>query len=361
MERNLKSTAPQQQRNWSLDLLRIFSCICIIMLHESGNLAWNSNYNMLIQSIVRPCLWVFVMLSGYFVLNKPIQNIKKFYLKNIVFLVIPLFVYGFFYQLYNNRAAVVDAPSFFHTISFKAILAGDIAGHFWFIYTLVGMYLAAPFLQIMLSHLNNRRLFWFLTLCFFFAAGIPVLKDFGLAIGFEFPLGSTFLFFFLLGYAMRRFPYERYKIPILVLAVINIPCTCFMALNPHFAGSIFNCSINMLISVVAYFVLFNQLKFQLPKWLEKINYFVSKRTYSIYLIHLLVLNFLSGIFTYTTANHFYMPVLKTALNFVLSFLLTLVVDYILVYPVQWLYSRVLKGLSAFLSKATRTFRTKKRG
>lgn len=57
------------KREYALDILRIYCCYCIIMLHVSGHLNVNGNFWRLVQGVVRPALWCFMMLSGYFILH----------------------------------------------------------------------------------------------------------------------------------------------------------------------------------------------------------------------------------------------------------------------------------------------------
>ncbi len=59
-----------------LDLLRIYCCICIILLHVSGMM---TDYSYLgyriIQGIERPALWAFLAITGFLVLSgKRIDN-----------------------------------------------------------------------------------------------------------------------------------------------------------------------------------------------------------------------------------------------------------------------------------------------
>lgn len=64
-------------RNVSLDLLRIFFCYCIIVLHETGFITEYSFKWSSFQVIVRPALFAFVSISGYFLLNSCDTNNKK--------------------------------------------------------------------------------------------------------------------------------------------------------------------------------------------------------------------------------------------------------------------------------------------
>lgn len=101
-------------RDYALDLLRILSCLGIVILHESGYMPLTSIGWSTYQALVRPCLWVFALISGYFILGRPIKDMKSFYLKKVSTIVIPLIVYSLIYQLWNGR------HSFDSIISFSA-------------------------------------------------------------------------------------------------------------------------------------------------------------------------------------------------------------------------------------------------
>lgn len=91
------------KRNYSIDLLRIFCCYCIIMLHASAHLDSTGNFWRLVQGVVRPALWCFLSLSGYFILSKPIVKWSEFYFRHLLHLLIPLVFYTFIYQLYYSN------------------------------------------------------------------------------------------------------------------------------------------------------------------------------------------------------------------------------------------------------------------
>ena len=89
--------------NYRLDLLRIYCSLCIIGIHVS---AFMSDYSTLayriLQSFVRPPLWVFLGLTGFFVLGKPITDKIRFVYTHILTLVVPMVIYVLFYHIYYN-------------------------------------------------------------------------------------------------------------------------------------------------------------------------------------------------------------------------------------------------------------------
>jgi surface polysaccharide O-acyltransferase-like enzyme len=336
-------------RDITLDLLRIFSCACIILLHESGHLLWTSGYNLMIQAIVRPCLWVFVMISGYFVLSRPIKKIGRFYYKNIVYLIIPLFIYSAFYQVYMNREQIHGIGDVFRSIHFKSILAGDIFGHFWFVYTLVSIYFLAPFLQRLLQNLNGKQTAGLLLFLFICIGIKPILEQYGLKIGIDVPFNNaTMTFYFILGYALRLVDLHKYRVPIFVLGVVNIPALFFANRVPQLVGNLYTGSLQMVVGAVFYFALFQELFAPLntraPKWLSTAIYFVSKRTYGIYLLHLMILQVISKYFTHTPENKYYLVLVKTVLIFLIALVGATAIDFVLVRPVQWVYDKLIQGV-----------------
>ena len=100
--KSLKKT----NRDTSMDVLRIICCVFIILLHTSGHLDLNSKLWRIIQAIVRPALWTFMALTGYFIFRKPIDNYFKFWFKHILGLIIPVTIYLAALHVFYNRTLI---------------------------------------------------------------------------------------------------------------------------------------------------------------------------------------------------------------------------------------------------------------
>lgn len=152
-------------RESNYDLLRICSTVAVVVLHVSGvflrvdEMKVPTNCTlpvMMLNHIVRfapPC---FFMLSGSFILaDERNTNYKHFYKKSLHNIGITAAVFCLLYVMYNltvlmvnvfilhNYNAAVLAPRLFAVI--KELLKGQPYYHLWYLFTLAGLYIAAPF------------------------------------------------------------------------------------------------------------------------------------------------------------------------------------------------------------------------
>lgn len=205
---------------------------------------------------------------------------------------------------------------------------------------MIGIYLIAPFLQKLFKGLSDSQFIGLLCLVFLFTAGPDYLAFVGIKIDIAFPLSGVLLFYFILGYALSRFDIKRFSIPIIILGIINIPLTAFMLYKSILSTNLATSSINMLVGTLFYYVLVRQLPTIKANKLQRCITSVSKRTYSIYLIHFLVLSQLAawGLFPITPANHLYMPLIASVCIFILSYIASQIIDYLTVKPLSKLWN-----------------------
>ncbi len=346
-------------RNYGYDLLRIFCCLSIICLHVSGHLLWTSKYNLVVQGIVRPCLMTFISLSGYYVLSKPIADIKSFYLKKFFFLVFPLVLYAVLYQVVPSFLENKDILLAVKNINIAQILKSDIAGHFWFVYALLGMYLATPFLHKMVMALSNKQFILLLLLIFYCERVFPIIVEYGfptLLIA-QFPFEGTFIFFYLFGFFIKKnekILTNKAKVFIVVLGLFNIPFMAFMLTQQPFAAALCELSLCTIIGVVFHFVLFSMLK--PPRFLEKAVLFLSKRTFSIYLLHMLVLSEMTrqDVMRLTDENRMYMLGVKVIVIFIICAVVCVVIDLLIVDPIVKLYNKLVDYVLKLISNIKQT-------
>lgn len=343
---NIKSTS---NRNISMDIFRIFCCYCIIALHISGHLDTTGYYWKTIQVFVRPALWSFMALSGYFLLHNKIYDWKAFYYKHLLFLAIPLFVYSIVYQLVYSNYDV-------KALSLKAIISGDSYGHMWYVYTLLTLYLLIPFIQTMLSHINNQQFIFLLMLSFFFGRVIPVISALGFPIALTSEIGNTPLFYLLLGAFIRRIKITKYFKFIITLGLINILYGIISYSNNILANGAANLSATTLIGVITYFCMFLKLQevvFENKNHhlIEKVASFISARTFGIYLIHMLIFQMyinhkimvLEGSFQYWG-----LP-LKCLSIFIIGLLIATILDFCICKPINKIINLLLKQLHTIKS------------
>ncbi|MBD5554125.1 MAG: acyltransferase family protein [Roseburia sp.] len=137
-----------------LDLLRVISIFCMMMLHISASqfdttdvtsVSWQV-FNVY-DSMVRFCVPEFVMISGVFFLNpKRDYTLKKLWKNNILRIVTAYFFWAFCYAVgytfVMNRTT--DIAAFAGNVIKETFLGYY---HLWFLNMIVGIYLVVPFLR----------------------------------------------------------------------------------------------------------------------------------------------------------------------------------------------------------------------
>ena len=174
---------------------------------------------------------LFFMLSGALVLPKIVNiNMWVFYRKRIPQFIFLLFFYSFlttFIQKAFSNIPIWQSlkESFVFTNGIYPANTGG-AHHLWFMYTIIELYLIAPFLGKLLERLSNREILFFLVISIFLTQfKDSLIGGFRVEVGFIQRLGSDFLGgylnFFVIGYLLI---YRRINLSLLSsLALLLLP------------------------------------------------------------------------------------------------------------------------------------------
>ena len=158
-----------EKREIWIDWMRISACFMVIMVHSTepfylggegtqvlteGDAWWVA----FIDCLVRACVPLFVVASSY--LQFPIHYDTKTFLKRrLVRVVIPLFFWSVIYALVcgNPQENLQDLLWNFNYS----------AGHLWFVYMIVGLYLLMPMLSGWAERVGKKELLFYLSICLF--------------------------------------------------------------------------------------------------------------------------------------------------------------------------------------------------
>jgi len=174
-------TMPREHIAW-VDLLRVMACFLVVVAHCCdpfvGQLD-NNHYEFLsgafIGSLARPCVPLFVMMSG--VLLLPINmDMGTFYKKRAKRLIAPFvfwsLVLPILYYLYVNSGIQIINPNIVaedHTLGATLIKLYTFLFNFnydttvlWYVYMLIGLYLFMPILSAWLKQAPKKDIQWFL-------------------------------------------------------------------------------------------------------------------------------------------------------------------------------------------------------
>lgn len=136
------------------DVLRIFCCYCVILSHNTCNLF--PQYMEGRTSILLPlvftafCVPCFYMISGAYLLRKP-QGIAVTLKSRVPKIVIPTLFWGSLFLLMFGEAKAFN---------FIKLLFKENETHFWFMYSLFGIYMLLPFVSKLYHNISlNEKIY----------------------------------------------------------------------------------------------------------------------------------------------------------------------------------------------------------
>lgn len=167
----------ETKREIWVDWLRIIACFMVMVVHstepfylgEGGGFirsASDAFWASFMDSLVRCCVPLFLVASSY--LQFPIHySTKEFFKRRAVRILVPLAIWSIVY------AFIWGEP----VENFKNLLQNFnyAAGHLWFVYMLVGLYLIMPLLSPWAEKVGKKELSVYLGI-WFFTTIIPFLR-----------------------------------------------------------------------------------------------------------------------------------------------------------------------------------------
>ena len=332
------------ERTVWIDWMRVAACFMVIMVHSTepfylggeGSLILTASdgfWAAFFDSFVRACVPLFVVASSY--LQFPIHyDTGEFFKRRATRILIPFLVWTLVYAFVWGEP-ISNLKNLLLNFNYSA-------GHLWFVYMIVGLYLLMPILSPWAAKVEKRELQLYLGICFLTSL-IPLIRDWvstaPLAVTYGptgiprqalFPLWgeaswngyglfyyfSGFIGYLLLGVYLRRFVGE---ISWKKTLTISLPCWLagfaivfggFMRRVAESAGGVFpvggmvdkavwwettwcNDTVGVVLMTIGCILIFRKINF-CGGFYQKILLPVSNASYGMYLSHLLVLVPISG-------------------------------------------------------------------
>ena len=303
-----------------MDLLRVICVFCVVSNHtialtwyvtDIDSLTWK--INTVFKTMSYWCVPVFLMMSGSLFLNPDKDlDIQRLFKKNILKLLLSFLFWNLIY------AFILSRGNFSVTYLFNMVFTGDY--HMWYIFMIIAMYIITPILRPFVKDRKLEKYFlaiFFLTV-FFIPEILNILSLFDLWI-FSDLVASLRLFidqvihylpnyclmFFILGhYLVNTDLSPKQRKIIYALGVISYILTVILTIvhsarinGPSGMFSDKN-SMSPLMIGTAIFVTaqygYDKIKF--PPKVEALISTLSQCSFGIYLIHLVVIKSIYGIF-----------------------------------------------------------------
>ncbi|XHH08045.1 MAG: acyltransferase [Candidatus Bathyarchaeia archaeon] len=335
-----------------IDLIRTFAIVLVVLLHasiepipaivEPDSSAvlfqwWSVN---LYDSFARPCVPLFVMLSGALLLqpSKVDEPLRVFFKKRVSRIALPfLFWMGayFVWDIFVEQQAVTT--QFF----IEGVLGGPYI-HFWFFYMLIGLYLVTPFVRIFTAHASRRLMRYFFVL---WLVGVSVVPLLNLLVGYNLNnnlfLLTGYIGYFLLGLYLLNTRVNRKLLLLGVLVGFAWTALGTYWITATVGGSMQfffydYFSLGVVLSSVSLFmflstVRYDKIKQKYPRF-DRLIHYISINTLAIYLFHFMVLEMLEN--GYLFGFRISMATLNPIIEIPLLAGVTLAVCLLVLYPLR---------------------------
>ena len=305
-----------------IEILRIIAIIAVLINHvplvalhlfdgsagEGGRFIVNG-----INHIVHFAVPIFVMITGALLLNKekPISYRKAWnYAWRMIAILGTVGVVFAWMEIYFGERHFnwVQIPN-----AILNTLQGKSWSHLWYLYMLVGLYLALPLLKATVNTLTYRQLDILILLLFVFGYINPMLQHFtGYSIGVSFPLVSIYVTYMLIGYRLSNIKTINFSNLCLCFCICSLVVFyIIMAYCEYFNGHLsltFLAAYNsplMAIYSILIFCMIQQIKIT---YISRFWMAFSRDSFGIYIFHMLYVNlvykvlkinpFEDGIWTY---------------------------------------------------------------
>ncbi|QZE15405.1 acyltransferase [Halosquirtibacter laminarini] len=314
-----------QSRIEYLDLLRVLACFMVLFIHAGDPFLFDGTtntfnpYTSFLVAFLRPSVPLFIMISA--VLLLPIKQTRTEFIKRRFKRVgIPFLVWSILYVFLPIPSKIIfGGPTNLFTDSGMNVYLYNLMMipinftgsnvHFWFIYTILGLYLTMPILspwikQAELSDIKYFLILWVITLFFpYIKIWFPQIlgecdwNDFGMLFYFGGYLGYVILAYYLHHHNKMSFK-KSFSIGIIAFA-IGLAFTyqgflydCNRFLEALHQGNedwkilelcIGNLTPNVVLMTVGVYLMFQKLSLSnnASKWVTTL----SKRSYGIFLVH----------------------------------------------------------------------------
>ncbi|MEN2414094.1 acyltransferase [Flavobacterium mesophilum] len=293
------------------EIIRVLATVSVIFLHvvaeilnQYGNIPsfvwWTGN---IYESLVRPCVPLFVMLTGVFMLNKTYE-LSDFLKKRFARIILPFLFWSIIYALFAWNTKVLENQEV-HVFEILKWLSGKllrgVSFHFWYIYMIIGIYLFIPIINKWIQKATEKEILYFIFIWLIaLIINQPWLSKFKGSIDLNY--FSGFIGYLVLGYylSVKSFAINKQTVNLisLFLIVTGFGLTLFGTYFLSFSEKKFNeyfynyFALNVLMSSTGVFMMFKNLQINYSPIAIKIISFISKYSYGIYLVHILVLNFM---------------------------------------------------------------------
>lgn len=342
-------SANKANRIAEYDYMRMLAAILVCTTHAlaSGmNAAWVESAALrllftILYLLALSCNSLYVFLSGALLLPPKKESLLTFYKKRMIRVLIPLFIYYYWY-LWSSHALAGQTP--FVVFQYMRVCSTPQAPHLWLICVIVYIYLLLPLYRWILSKLPYAALSGFAAASMAFLGVrlfVPILETrpvLGVVINWTLVL--------VIGYWISREETRRFDRYIMIAGLLATAFTIFLVvINGSYEVYVLGCTPTLVLVAAAVFSAILNSKHVFKKGNILIGIF-SKYSYGIILIHWWVLHHeVLGFYNMSiTSKGGLGAIAVIVVTFVFSLLFSVFMDQFLCYPVE----QIVVGVCGFV-------------
>ena len=313
-----------ENRDYSLDILRIIACVMVVGIHTAMEGWYNISprtYTWTVlnfyDTLFRPCVPLFLMISGSLFLRKKHIDYKRLWTKNILHLAVIYIVWVIFYAVMNIgiKKSLADPSQIW-----EIVFGPNPQYHLWYLRTLMNLYAIAPLLWALVRVMDKKLLKYYLIIFFIFGSLCRTVYDLPFLPGWLHEQINLFVdmdlvgysAYFMLGYflvdeeILKRFSIKKLGIIYIFTVLAAAALNQWIAVADDWPTQALygNFAIPVLIESICLFLIITKsysdirLTAMQQKWLIRI----STSTLFVYLIHPFVIQRLGIYFHFYTTN-----------------------------------------------------------
>ena len=325
------------KKNVSIDLVRVVAIIAVVMIHVCAPFIMNFKgssvefvFANVFDCLARLGVPLFVMVSGYLMLNEE----KEITFKKIFKKILSTFALLYFWSLiYSLSFTVIYPLCNGESIDFILFVKQFIFGHYhlWFLFMIIGLYLITPILRAFVKKQNANIVLYFIVLSLALKFSYPLFEILRLKFSslniiceyiklFNLDVIGSFVTYYLTGWYILNVDIPaKVKKLIYILGIVCAMTTLLLVqiFPKHYALMFKYCSILTYFYSAAVFMFLTRNTVPKTRIGQKLALF-SKYSFGVYVIHVFVLSLITSIFPYK--------------NFVLGYI---VLKWVLAVAISW--------------------------
>lgn len=316
----------KSKRNPLLDIARIVAALAVVMIHCSATFVSDYKphtseffFGNIFDSVARIGVPLFLMITGALFLDESRDvTLKSILCKNVKNLAIITAIWAVIYAaVYNGILPLLTGKGF----SVKSFLSSIVNDHYhmWYLYAVLGLYMAIPFLRKFVCKENKNLVLFFIIISFAVQFLIPTI-DMVCAMhwdvafvgrwidNFHLNFFSGYITYLLVGWYIVHVGVESKHLThaIYCLSLISLLAIVFYA---HFTGNYTIAYANFGVPVFVYsagvFLAINNIKIDFKEKTMRILATLSKLTFGVYIVHIIVLTGFNTLLPYRDHSALY--------------------------------------------------------